>query len=54
MHAILIAAIFTAYMGSMTGLIAYACWTGREPRTGEDPGTCEDRDPGPVLVPAVA
>jgi len=35
MHALVIAALFTSYMGLMAGLIAYACWTGRDPR--DDP-----------------
>lgn len=36
-HNLLIAAIFTTYMGAMAGLIAYACATGQEP-----PGTDQD------------
>ena len=54
MHALLIAAIFTAYMGSMASLIAYACCTGRESRFEEEPGDTEDCDPGPALIPLAA
>ena len=50
MHAFLVAAIFTTYMGSMAGLIAYACWTGREPGTSGQERTQEDRDPGPAVL----
>jgi hypothetical protein len=37
-HALLVAAIFTAYMGSMAALIAYICRTGRG-RSDEPPDT---------------
>lgn len=47
-HALVIAAIFVPYMGSMGGLIAYACWTGRERRP-EEPEHRED-DPGPAVL----
>jgi len=39
-HTVLVAAIFTAYMGSMAGLLAYIARTGRH----------EDREPRDVIT----
>jgi len=49
-HVFLIAAIFTAYIALMAGLIAYACWTGRDPR--DDPPDSEGD--GRAASPAAA
>ena len=49
-HVLVIAAIFVPYLALMTGLIAYACWTGRDPR--DDPPDAGEDGSGPV--PAVA
>jgi len=39
MHALVIAVVFVPYLALMGGLIAYACWTGRDPRDDPpDPG----------------
>jgi len=48
-HAFLIAAIFTAYIALMAGLIGYACLAGRE-RQDEPPDTGEDGRPLPAAA----
>lgn len=54
-HSLLIAVIFTSYMGGMAGLIAYICSTGRH-RSGDGQGEDgqRDRDPGPAALPLAA
>ena len=54
LHAILVAAIFTTYMGSMVTLFAYIARTGREHRTGEPERTEDSREPELAVLPLAA
>jgi hypothetical protein len=44
-HTILVAAIFGLYVGSMGGLIAYACSTGSYPDSAGRDDSSEDEEP---------
>jgi hypothetical protein len=53
-HNILIAAIFTTYMGGMAGLLGYVCWTGRERRIRDPERSEDDAGPGVLLAATMA